>query len=79
MPFMNSNSIVLGQVTVKLTFRVKGSAELILSGSCSLGGRESGSESHFPLGPLKLHAVSAIILLLKVKKAKHEFSIHLQQ
>lgn len=78
MPFMNSNSIVLGQVTVRLTFQLKGSVELILSGFWLLGGRESGSESHFPLGPLKLHAVSAIILLLKVKKAEHEFSIHLQ-
>lgn len=79
MPFMNSNSIVLGQVTAKLAFQLKGSVELLLSGSCSLGGRESGSGSYFPLGPLKLHAVSTIILLLKVKKAKHEFSIHLQQ
>lgn len=79
MPFLNSNSIVLGQVTVKLTLQLKGSVELILSGSCSLGGRESGSESHFSLDPLKLHAVAAIILLLKVKTAKHEFSIHLQQ
>lgn len=79
MPFMNSNSIVLGQVTVELAFQLKGSVESILSGSCSLEGRKSGSESYFPLGSLKLHAVSTITLLLKVKKAKHEFSIHLQQ
>lgn len=79
MPFMNGNSVVLGQVTVRLSFQLKGSVEWILSRSWPLGGRESGSESHFPLGPLKLYAVSAIILLLKVKKAKHEFSIHLQQ
>lgn len=68
---MNRNSIILGQIAVGLTLQQKGMVELIL------GVRKSVSECpHFPFGPLELQAVRATFLLLKEKKATHEFSIH---
>lgn len=68
MHFMNSNTIILGQITVGLTLQLKGSVEPVL------GGRKSGSESpHFPLGALELHAVRATFLLLKEKKQNMSF------